>query len=97
MPKLKLELEGIRVESFDTAPGGARGGTVAGHERETFSCPPATAALTCDPSCNVCGGGGTLNTCVSCELTCAATCGSCNPITCNPTVDPFGRCCGYVY
>lgn len=98
MPKLRLDPEQITVESFRPETGAADGGTVAGHQgRETFTCPPPTAA-TCDPA--VCGGGtgNCSGNCGTWDPTCAGTtcngnvtCGSCQ-ITCNPTVN-LGRCC----
>ena len=69
MHKLKLELDHLSVESFDTnAPEGARRGTVEAH-RPTLvgTCDSCFETnCTCAPSCV---------SCVSCFNTCGNTCG----------------------
>ncbi|HEX8695606.1 MAG TPA: hypothetical protein VF746_24545 [Longimicrobium sp.] len=77
MPKLRLELEALAVESFDTAPAAGGAGTVRGHaeavpadEIDCSRCP------TCDASCRTCELQDT------CWQTCAASCqGSCDSCT----------------
>lgn len=72
MPKLKLDLDHLTVDSFDTnADAATQRGTVEAHtalitlfETCPQSCPDTCA--TCDPSCA---------TCVSCYGTCQNTCG----------------------
>lgn len=63
MKKLRLELDQLTVDSFDTAVSAARRGTVVGEEQCT--CPSACASNctcpgcpTCDATCNgeTCGG-----------------------------------------
>lgn len=66
MPKLKLELEELRVESFETAEGAVERGTVRGHYRLTDLCSRADG-FTCFESC-----GGT------CVETCGASCDTCD-------------------
>lgn len=106
MRKLKLEIAELRVESFVVSHAEGRG-TVDARAKETLGCPTGATCwgtcATCDATCASCPATcATCNcsancsadpSCASCEVTCANTCGSCNPITCNPTVDPFGRCC----
>lgn len=97
MHKLKLDLDQLTVESFDTnPPEGARRGTVQGLARTIYNtCVPSGAYtcgnLSCEPGCDNSNGG----TCdASCNGTCDATCnctgnscyGSCIN-TCNVTCD----------
>ena len=74
MRKLKLEMEALRIDSFDTESVPAGAGTVRGHLTiAQGSC--RTCDATCNPSCDdscyyTCGGfvtyGGTHNQCVKC-------------------------------
>jgi len=71
MPKLKLDLHQLTVDSFDTEAGKQPAGTVFGEQctcRTNCTCP---GCPTCDASCNgTCGG-----TCdASCNGTCDYTC-----------------------
>jgi hypothetical protein len=98
MRKLKLEINGLRVESFDTAPTGGHAGTVHAHVTayyelcsggQTDTCPPTAA--TCEPTCNE----ATCYTCPPPTGTCPAPTGfgaytcegfaSCDPALCNQT------------
>lgn len=88
MEKLKLHLDELSVESFDTSCNLKDKGTVVG-EQNTNTCPgcptcAATCAYTCDdatcPNCPTCAAScnGTCagNTCWdSCGRTCWDTCG----------------------
>src|SRR5687768_9291815 len=97
MHKLKLDLDQLTVESFDTNPDeSAQRGTVEAHSHACVSPFETCAALgcptgTCDASCATCA------TCVSCYgtcYTCANTCGDscygtcvsclteCEPVSC---------------
>lgn len=70
MPKLKLEIDALRVESFGTDQADAVRGTVAGHNE-----PPYTESCggTCDATCVSC-----VNTCLNtCQDTCYDTCNTC--------------------
>jgi hypothetical protein len=83
MEKLKLQLDNLSVESFDTTCEAKGHGTVRG-EQATNTCPgcptcAATCAYTCDDA-----------TCPQCP-TCAASCnGTCAGATC---FDSCGRTC----
>jgi hypothetical protein len=62
MNKLKLDLDQLSVETFDTiTPAGAQRGTVEAHGPTLLNTCP-----TCDPSCA---------SCVSCYNTCDNSCG----------------------
>lgn len=78
MRKLKLDLDHLAVESFDTnPPEGAQRGTVLGLAPTRFDtclCTGggATCGLSCDPGCDNSVGG-------TCDVSCNGTCvGSCN-------------------
>jgi len=91
MKKLALVLDDLVVDSFETAPGSARRGTVAARSGTTyadescngtceFTCYPATCA-SCDFTCG---------SCASCGGTCAQSCGAATcggPATCGGTCD----------
>lgn len=90
MRKIKLSLDGLAVESFETvAAGDARRGTVEGFAPTPGpGClipTPATCDYTCDNvvtdvscmyTCDVSCGG-------SCDYTCAATCAGTCAVTCD--------------
>ncbi|HET7233407.1 MAG TPA: hypothetical protein VFJ16_25575 [Longimicrobium sp.] len=95
MHKLKLDLDQLTVDSFDTnPPAGERRGTVQGLARtlyDTCLCSGGGTCISCDPGCDNSVGG----TCdVSCGGTCDNTCnctgnscyGTCN-VSCNVTCD----------
>jgi hypothetical protein len=78
MNKLKLRLDDLRVETFDTAAGEKEKGTVLGHQPCT--CPTACTCPgcpTCDETCpETCAGLSCPYSCdYSCQIgTCQATC-----------------------
>lgn len=78
-------------ETFGCPTGATCWGTCVSCNGTCDSCVATCATCNCTVNCSV--GCSADPSCASCEVTCANTCGSCNPITCNPTVDPFGRCC----
>jgi len=82
MKKLKLQLDELQVESFQTARGHATRGTVQGNAPPTSMCTDyidCTWDFGCETQVASCNG--------SCGNTCDATCGSCNG-TC------YGSCYG---
>jgi hypothetical protein len=83
--KLRLDLDQLAVDSFDTAAAHAEKGTVFG---EQCTCP---TACTC-PGCPTCDHTACLQeTCVaSCEYTCAETCATC-------TSHKYTNCDGICY
>src|SRR4051812_35641292 len=103
MRKVRLDLEALEVESFETGPAGDVGGTVQGR----------IATHTCDLQCNL-SPGGTCNgelTCLiwdscvesncgyySCDYTCPASVGeTCDPScnVCRESGQPTCRCPEY--
>lgn len=92
MKKMKLDLDDLKVESFETTAESQDGeGTVYGYITQdltqcgdctNFLCEPTnnrTCGSTCGPTCgNTCG-----NTCPStCNNTCGSTCTCGNGVTC---------------
>jgi hypothetical protein len=92
MSKLRLRLDELAVESFDTSAARAERGTVVGQQLCTCQtactcpgCPTCANYATCDPTCP--------ETCddYSCAVSCGGTChscdGTCRPIDCPATFD----------
>jgi hypothetical protein len=77
MNKLKLQMDDLRVDSFETTPAAKEKGTVFG---EQCTCPTqctCPGCPTCDQSCNgTCGGVSCAYSCdYSCQVgTCVETC-----------------------
>jgi hypothetical protein len=69
MKKLKLDLDGLRIDSFDTTPANAveRKGTVQGQ----FDTAVASCDGTCDNTCDGC------SCCCTCCPSCGGTCETC--------------------
>jgi hypothetical protein len=87
MTKLKLDMEELSVESFDTTPDARREvGTVFGQQCTCYTQCTCPGCPTCDASCNgTCGG-----TCAgTCDASCNGTCGGTTDITC------MGPCTDY--
>jgi hypothetical protein len=86
MNKLKLQLDDLRVDSFDTTAVEGQKGTVLGEQCTCWTrcgqntCP---GCPTCDASCN-----SGCQTCVSCEGTCDSCNGTC--VTCEASC--YGSC-----
>ena len=99
--KMKLNLDELQVESFDTTPERSRkaAGTVQGFGLDTveiISCVfPCGGSDTCGGSCGGTCNDPTCSTCAgnTCEGTCGGnTCGgTCNGLTCDNT-DPCASC-----
>lgn len=87
--KLRLELDDIRVDSFELGAQEGRG-TVHGHACAVCGCNPCcctccdTCQATCPATCPyTCAG----DTCISCPGdTCAFTCDTCYVRQCNETI-----------
>lgn len=81
LSKLKLDLDELTVDSFDTSPGEAENGTVFG---EQCTC---ETVCTC-PGCDTCD-----ISCYSCAVTCAATCpNTCDNFSCRCIQDTQDTC-----
>jgi hypothetical protein len=97
MAKLRLNLDQLVVDSFDTADRPAKRGTVFGEQCTCWTqcgqntCP---GCPTCDATCNTCDGTCATceGTCNSCGATCYYTdCRTCD--SCNPTIANGLECC----
>jgi hypothetical protein len=81
MRKLKLDLDQLTVDSFDTEARAERSGTVFGEQCTCYTNCSCPGCPTCDASCN-----GTCNTCnASCNGTCDASCNGTCDIYCGGT------------
>ena len=95
--KLKLHLEDLAVDSFDTSRPAQKEGTVFGEQCTCWTNCTCPGCPTCDNT--ACGQ----NTCdASCNGTCGATCQTCG-VSCYQTdcgCDPIGTCwdtaCGHL-
>jgi len=94
MRKLRLDLDELNVESFETDAKPAENGTVFG-EQQPCTC---YTACTC-PGCPTCGscentcGGASCGSCYPCESRDYYTCGATQGYyTCDPSNSPF-ECC----
>jgi hypothetical protein len=92
MKKLKLRLDDLRVDTFDTSAGRKEKGTVFGEQCTCYTqctcpgCPTCYASCngSCDASCNgTCGD--------TCDASCQGTCDYCGPSYAN-TCDGFNTC-----
>ena len=93
MRKIRLQLESLEVDSFDTTARQRAGGTVHVHEQHTWetvyascdTCFP-TCPFSCDGSCDSCVntcGESCYGTCFedTCDESCGGTCLRCGPLT----------------
>jgi hypothetical protein len=80
MKKMKLNVEALAVESFDTSGDAPKRGTVFGEQCTCYTDCTCPGCNTCDESCNgTCAGQHTCggqNTCGG-QATCDATCDTC--------------------
>jgi hypothetical protein len=81
MKKVKLNLDAIRVDTFEVTQAPGTRGTVRGHV--------VCCVCGCDPCCCTC--------CDTCQATCAASCQTCPDSCWGTCVDPTcqGRSCDY--
>jgi hypothetical protein len=80
MNKLKLQIEDLAIESFETAKSAGNEGTVVAHATQGRN-------YTCDPVVGTCFG-------YTCYETCAETCADSCAYTCDPAVGTcFGYTC----
>jgi hypothetical protein len=105
MSKLKLHLEDLHVDTFQTTSVQKPKGTVFGEQCTCYTqctcpgCPTCYASCngSCDASCNGTCGASCDGTCgVSCDWTCDYTCGdSCGGVTCVTAAGPRQLCQPY--
>jgi hypothetical protein len=95
MPKLKLDVNQLTVDSFDTATAKRREGTVFGEQCTCYTNCTCPGCPTCDASCNGTCGGTCGATCdASCNGTCDDSCyGTCD-LYCGGTIND-GTCRNY--
>jgi hypothetical protein len=87
MRKLKLQLEDLRIDSFQTTPAEKPKGTVFGEQCTCYTNCTCPGCPTCDASCN-----GTCD--ASCNGTCDASCNGTCDATCLDCGTFFGATCG---
>ena len=89
MNKLKLHLEDLQIDSFQTTPAEKPKGTVFGEQCTCYTQCTCPGCPTCDASCN-----GTCN--ASCNGTCDASCNGTCDLGCDasgPSCPGYGRTC----
>lgn len=84
--KLKLNLDELAVDSFDTTKNEAKTGTVFGEQCTCYTNCSCPGCPTCDASCN-----GSCD--YTCDVSCYGTCGDTCDNSCNGTCFDYG--CGY--
>ena len=104
MHKLKLQLEDLLVDSFDTTATEKPKGTVFGEQCTCYTQCTCPGCPTCDASCNGTCDASCNGTCdATCNVTCAFTCGlacgtwdaSCDGYTCPTAASPRELCRPY--
>jgi hypothetical protein len=85
--KLKLNLDQLKVDSFDTSAMEKPKGTVFGEQCTCYTNCTCPGCPTCDASCNGTCDGSCNGTCdASCAGTCGASCyGTCGEYSCANT------------
>ncbi len=102
MNKLKLHLEDLQIDSFQTTPAEKPKGTVFGEQCTCYTQCTCPGCPTCDASCNGSCDASCNGTCdVSCNGTCGLDCNatwqmSCDGRTC-PTAEYPRPCRAYCY
>ena len=93
MQKLKLRLDDLQVDTFQTTPVEKQKGTVFGEQctcRTQCTCP---GCYTCDASCNGTCGASCNGTCgATCDASCYGSCDytcDCSNFSCNYTCDGY--------
>ena len=70
MAKLRLDLDELSVESFDTAARAEEKGTVFGEQCTCYTNCTCPGCPSCDETCADTCGASCLETCVTCDPTC---------------------------
>jgi hypothetical protein len=96
MKKLRLDLDQLTVDSFDTASHAEKKGTVFGEQCTCYTNCTCPGCPTCDNT--ACGQ----NTCYTCEWSCGGSCwytecggNTIDAHTCNPSRGIVQECCPY--
>ena len=87
--KLKLHLDDLRVDSFDTTVAQKRTGTVFGEQCTCYTQCTCPGCPTCDASCNGTCGDTCPGTCAyTCDdASCAGSCEDCTYDMCTPSIN----------
>ena len=94
MAKLRLNLDQLTVDSFDTATGKAEKGTVFGEQCTCYTDCTCPGCPSCD-TCNNCGSGDMSCTCpTEGWYSCGPNCNTNGDPTCNASADLFECCPG---
>jgi hypothetical protein len=79
MRKLRLQLDDLRIDSFDTTQAKKARGTVFGEQCTCYTQCTCPGCPSCDESCNGTCEVSCFDTCAgSCNGTCYKTCNGCN-------------------
>ena len=91
MNKLKLRLDDLRIDSFDTTAPQKAKGTVFGEQCTCYTQCTCPGCPTCDASCNGTCDASCNGTCgATCNDTCAASCyGTCASCECLSEAKPW--------
>jgi hypothetical protein len=101
MPKFKLRLEDLQIDSFTTTQVRREKGTVYGEQCTCHTactcpgCPTCDASCngSCDASCNGTCGGASCG--YSCDYSCGGTCDyTCGGYSCDPTCEGWATQAG---
>jgi hypothetical protein len=101
MNKLKLRLDDLQVDTFQTTSMRKEKGTVYGRQEWTYDvmvCQDTWHGSSCEVSCFSNCDASCYDTCAvscngSCDWTCAASCGaSCDGYTCPTAANPWEPC-----
>jgi hypothetical protein len=90
--KLKLNLDQLAVDSFDTCVPAKEKGTVFG---EQCTCPGVTCAATCPATCAYTCDDATCPQCPTCNQSCNGSCDCSYDYTCEGCTLYDGTCRGY--
>ena len=105
MKKLKLHLDDLQIDSFQTTAAEKPKGTVFGEQCTCYTQCTCPGCPTCDASCNGTCAASCYGSCaVSCDFSCGGTCdalcetfgyscgGTCDGLTCPTAISPDHMC-----
>lgn len=94
MKKLRLQLDDLLVDSFQTTAAKKEKGTIFGQECTCYTNCTCPGCPTCAASCNGTCNGSCNGTCYSCDYTCDESCAECGTfLSCEETGVANGTCC----
>ena len=92
MAKLKLHLDALSVESFDTTGAEKAKGTVFGEQCTCYTQCTCPGCPTCDATCNYTCDDATCPNCPTCAASCNGTCNCPTNNTCGYSCN-YSECC----